>query len=165
MPLPDRDAMEEFLSNIKLLTGTLGHKFLENPIAIKNIPEIEIPITAATQNNIVINATGELELKLSVSGIEASAIQTNEGLVVLEQSKVSTNPTKNYGYGSLRESLISENIISSNSNGELFFSRNFLFSSPSAAAAVILGYSVNGRNVWKNEDGKSIKEIEKSELK
>ena len=31
--------MEEFLANIKLLTGTLGHKFLENPISIKNIPE------------------------------------------------------------------------------------------------------------------------------
>ncbi|MEC8884459.1 MAG: DUF4357 domain-containing protein, partial [Bacteroidota bacterium] len=40
-----------------------------------------------------------------------------------------------------------------------------LFSSPSAAAAVILGYSVNGRNVWKNENGKSIKEIEQNEIK
>lgn len=165
LPLPDKDAMEEFLSNIKILTGTLGHKFLENPISFKNIPEVEISLTAKTENNTIIETIGELELFLNVSGIEASAIQTNEGLVVLQGSSVSNNPTKNYGYGTLRDTLVAENVIESNPNGRLYFSRNYLFNSVSAAAAVILGYSVNGRNIWKNRDGKSIKEIEKSELK
>ncbi|REH54918.1 uncharacterized protein DUF4357 [Tenacibaculum gallaicum] len=165
LPLPDRDAMEEFLSNIKILTGTLGHKFLENPIAIKNIPEIDTSITAGTESNVIIDTMGELELNLNVSGIQASAVQTNEGLVVLEGSQTSKNPTKNYGYGTLRDNLLSEGIIKLNSDGELIFTRNYLFNSVSAAAAVILGYSVNGRNVWKNSEGKSIKEIEKSELK
>lgn len=162
LPLPDKDAMEEFLSNIKILTGTLGHKFLENPIAIKNIPEVE---TSTAENKAVTDIKGELELNLSVSGIQASAIQTNEGLVVLEGSQVSNNPSKNYGYGTLRDNLLSEGAIKPKSDGELAFTRNYLFNSVSAAAAVILGYSVNGRNVWKNSEGKSIKEIEKSELK
>ncbi|MFT5217792.1 MAG: hypothetical protein ACI83H_002933 [Glaciecola sp.] len=165
LPLPDRDAMEEFLSNIKVLTGTLGHKFLENPISFKNIPESEITLTATTEDNVIINAIGDLELNLSVSGIEAKSIQTNEGLVVIENSSVSKNPTKNYGYGNLRDSLIAEKVIKSKPNGDLYFARNYLFSSASAAAGVILGYSVNGRNVWKNDEGKSIKEIEKTELK
>lgn len=165
LPLPDKDAMEEFLSNIKILTGTLGHKFLENPIAFKNIPEIDTALTATTKNSIIIDVNGELELYLNVSGIQASAIQTNEGLVVLEGSQASKNPTKNYGYGTLRDNLLSEGVIRPNTDGELIFTRNYLFNSVSAAAAVILGYSVNGRNVWKNSDGKSIKEIEKSELK
>jgi len=39
-----------------------------------------------------------------------------------------------------------------------------LFSSSSAAAAVIVGYSVNGRRTWKNEDGKTISQIEKLEV-
>ena len=46
----------------------------------------------------------------------------------------------------------------------MIFTKNYLFTSASAAAAVIVGYSVNGRNTWKNKDGKSIKEIEKSEV-
>lgn len=165
LPLPDKDAMEEFLSNIKILTGTLGHKFLENPISFKNLPEVEISLTTKTENNTIIENIGELELYLNVSGIEASAIQTNEGLVVLQFSTVSNNPTKNYGYGLLRDTLIAENIIEVDLTGKLYFSRNYLFNSVSAAAAVILGYSVNGRNVWKNRAGKSIKEIEKNELK
>lgn len=165
LPLPDRDAMEEFLSNIKILTGTLGHKFLENPIAVKNIPKTNVPLTATTEDDIIANAIGDLELNLNVSGIKALAIQTNEGLVVLEESRVSNNPTKNYGYGSLRDTLIAENVIQTEPTGDLYFTQNYLFSSASAAAAVILGYSVNGRNVWKNEAGKSIKEIEKNELK
>lgn len=165
LPLPDKDAMEEFLLNIKILTGTLGHKFLENPISTKNNAEIEISITAKTENNLIIETIEEIELYLNVSGIEASAIQTNEGLVVLQGSKVSKNPTKNYGYGTLRDFLIQEKIIEFDASGELSFSRNYLFNSVSAAAAVILGYSVNGRNVWKNKEGKSIKEIEKNELK
>ena len=165
LPLPDKDAMEEFLANIKILTGTLGHKFLENPISYKKITEVEISLTAKTESNTIIETVGELELFLNVSGIEASAIQTNEGLVVLNGSFVSNNPTKNYGYGSLRDTLIAENVIESNPNGKLNFSRNYLFNSVSAAAAVILGYSVNGRNVWKNIEGQSIKEIERNELK
>lgn len=164
LPLPDRDAMEEYLSNIKILTGTLGHKFLENPISVQNVPEIDFPLTATTANNTIVNTEGELELNLSVSNIQASAIQTNEGLVVLEGSQVSDNPTKNYSYGTLRETLLAEDIIG-RINGGLQFRSNYLFTSASAAAAVIVGYSVNGRNVWKNNDGMSIKEIEEKELK
>lgn len=163
LPLPDRDAMEEFLSNIKLLTGTLGHKFLENPISIKNIPE-RIDLIDSPKDRSLNDKKDELELHLNVSGIKANAIQTNEGLVVLENSEVADNPTKNYGYGALRESLIEENIIAKNTIGKFYFSKKHLFSSPSAAAAVVLGYSVNGRNVWKNDSGKSIKEIEKTEI-
>ncbi|MFL1896602.1 GIY-YIG nuclease family protein [Aquimarina sp. 2-A2] len=162
LPLPDRDAMEEFLSNIKLLTGTLGHKFLENPIAIKNIPDFTDQ-NVNSGDRTIFEKKDELELNLNVRGIRAKAIQTNEGLVVLENSEVADNPTKNYGYGALRESLIEEGIIIKNANSKYCFSKKHLFSSASAAA-VILGYSVNGRNVWKNENGKSIKEIEKTEI-
>lgn len=162
LPLPDKDAMEEFLANIKLLTGTLGHKFLENPISIKRTETTEL-IDESNEN--ISDKRHELVLNLNVKGIIANAIQTNEGLVVLENSEVANNPTPNYGYGALRESLIEEEIITKNTNGKLYFSKKHLFSSPSAAAAVVLGYSVNGRNVWRNENGKSIKEIEQNEIK
>lgn len=32
--------------------------------------------------------------------------------------------------------------------------------SPSLAAAIVVGYSINGRNAWKNKKGISLKEME-----
>lgn len=160
LPLPDRDAMEEFLLNIKLVTGTLGHKFLENPISNNN--EIS---TSHEEKNLKNENNEGLELFLNSKSINAKAIQTNEGLVVLQNSEVSANQTKNYGYGALREELISEGIIEKREDNRFFFSKNYLFSSVSSAAAVIVGYSINGRNAWKNSDGKTIKEIEEKEIK
>lgn len=162
LPLPDKDAMEEFLLNIKILLGTLGHKFLENS-NLQNESSNGTGIKT-TQNIIKQSNLDTLELKLNVKGITATAVQTNEGIVVLESSNVALNPTKNYGYRTLRERLISQGVIGKGEGENLVFTKNNLFKSPSAAAAVILGYSVNGRHVWKDKNGKSIKEIEKSKV-
>jgi hypothetical protein len=40
------------------------------------------------------------------------------------------------------------------------FQTDFLFKTPSMAAAVIAGYSINGREYWRDNNGLSLKEIE-----
>ena len=42
---------------------------------------------------------------------------------------------------------------------------DLLFSSSSAAADFILGYSVSGPRTWKAKDGRSLKEIEENDTK
>ncbi len=37
---------------------------------------------------------------------------------------------------------------------------DYLFSSPSTAAAVVMGRNANGLKEWKTKEGKSLKEIE-----
>jgi len=160
LPLPDKDAMEDFILNIKLLTGTLGHKFLETPLLTSDLDFNSNFVTPKADENFHIETKENMLFELNVKGVKAKAIQTDEGVVVLEDSEISETASRNYGYKTLREKLIEDNIINNNK-----FTKNYLFQSPSAAAAVIVGYSINGRNTWKNNDGKSLKEIEENEIK
>ncbi|WP_339696405.1 GIY-YIG nuclease family protein [uncultured Roseivirga sp.] len=163
LPLPDRDAMEEFIFNIKLLSGTLGHKFLEDPIGLTTFIDQKNHKQQQSYSNTT-EIKKELELTLNIKGRIANAIQTDEGIVVLSGSQVIETESKNYGYKTLRDELIFDNTIQRTQNGSLFFAKKHLFSSPSSAAAVIAGYSINGRKVWKNHEGKSLKDIEKTEI-
>jgi hypothetical protein len=163
LPLPDRDAMEEFIINIKLLNGVLGHKFLENQISYKK--EIPSSISKMVEQRNSDNNLDEIELNLNIKNIEAKAVQTDEGIVVLAGSQVSDKQTKNYGYKTLRDELIQDGTIHKSQYGELVFAKKHLFASPSAAAAVIVGYSINGRRTWKDKNGRTLNEIEKSEIK
>lgn len=58
----------------------------------------------------------------------------------------------------LRSSLIIKGIIDAN----LKFTKDHIFTSPSLAASIVTGRSANGRIEWKNEEHKTIKEIEES---
>lgn len=165
LSLSDRDAMEEFLIYIKLLLGILGHKILED---IKN--SITIIDNGAkkidNQNNIESALPlNNLELYLTVSGLNARGLQTDEGIVVLEGSEASKTHTINLSqiYVDIRERLINNSDLTI--DGEKYiFKKDVLFNSPSRAAAVIVGYNINGPQNWKNKLGISLKEIEKQRL-
>ena len=45
---------------------------------------------------------------------------------------------------------------------DLKLTRDYIFTSPSLAAAVVMGRNANGRTEWKNEEHKTIKDIEES---
>ncbi|MFL9844499.1 DUF4357 domain-containing protein [Flavobacterium rhizosphaerae] len=152
--------MEDFIINVKVLNGVFGHKFLENPVILNNKSIDDFKFTQEK----ILDSNEDTNLFLNVKDLTAKAIQTDEGIVVLKRSQVAISSRK-FGYSSLRDKLITDKIISTNSLGELYFTKNCPFSSPSAAAAVILGYSVNGRNIWRNSEGKSLKEIENYNIK
>jgi hypothetical protein len=48
-------------------------------------------------------------------------------------------------------------------NGLYQFTQDFTFSSPSTAAAVVLGRSANGRIEWKSAQGRTLKELQEAE--
>jgi hypothetical protein len=165
LPPADRDAMEEFLTYIKLLIGILGHKLLEDVIAIKSVAPQTISVTAKTEANSAINTNSNLELFFNAKGLSAKGILTDEGIVVLENSEASLTQSDQIqiGYRELRESLINEGTLKAIEN-KYVFQKNQLFYSPSAAACVIAGTSRNGRTDWKDQNGLSLNEIEKRKL-
>lgn len=162
LPLADRDAMEEFLLQVKMLVGIFGYKILENIVQI--IPK-QTPIQTNVEEKIL-EAESSLELFFSVSGMNASAIQTNEGIVVLTGSDATVNITDSLspGYRDFRQKLIDSEALQL--YGKKYkFEKEVLFSSPSAAAAIIVGYSYNGPQGWKNKNGRSLKDIEQDKIR
>ena len=136
----DQAEMEEFIENSKLLTNILGFKVFED--------------IREQQNNI----TKNIKLKINAArGAEAEGEQTSDGFVVLKGSKISDSTVASFpkGFNKLRDKLIKENIIINH-----IFDKDYLFSSPSAAAAVVMGRSANGLIEWVSKDGKTLKSIE-----
>lgn len=168
LPRSDRDAMEEFLGAAKMLLGALGHKVLENfvPQPKKlNLPDVRptadhladavsVPISAEQPHSPAI-------FHLRVASIHARGIRTDEGMVVLEGSDASATTYKSLtsNTAALRQGLIESGTLAS-SETKLRVTRDHLFKSPSQAAGVLAGYSINGREYWKLEDGTTYAQFE-----
>lgn len=141
----DQAEMEEFLEHIKLLVNALGFKIFEELRKDQSIEE-------QLKSTFYINAA---------RGANARGQMTNEGFVVLKDSEIATSLTNSFpkNWKSLRESLIHDQIIA-NINGKLVFNKDYLFTSPSAAAAIVMGRSANGLTEWKLSDGRILKAVE-----
>lgn len=130
----DRAEMEEFITNIKLLVDTLGHKIFENRREVRQLFFIK-----SGSNERFCNATGA---------------PSSEGFLVLKGSKIAKETVTSFPstFKKLREKLIRENIIS-----DFEFQNDYIFSSPSTASSIIMGRSSNGLVEWKTKKGDSLK--------
>ncbi|MCK5188446.1 MAG: GIY-YIG nuclease family protein, partial [Methylococcales bacterium] len=161
LPRGDRDAMEEFISNLSILLGTVGYKVLEQLAkGISNTAVSEETVDPDSSESITI------ELLLKVKGVIAKSYLTNEGIVVLTSSQASKTVKESLsgGYKKLREQLIENGVLKEDDSGYVF-TKNQLFKSPSQAAAIIVGYAINGRHHWQTQDGLSLKNIEEFDEK
>lgn len=139
----EADLLDNF-DTIKVLLSTLGFPILE-----------EIRSTTKTKKEVLYckgkNANAEGEL-------------TDDGFVVLKGSKANFEETKTAGNWviGMRKKLKDDNILIQQNNIYVF-NEDFIFGSPSSAAAAVLGRRANGWTEWKNNDGKTIDEIYRME--
>lgn len=84
----------------------------------------------------------------------------DDGFVVMKGSKANKDETKIAGtwVTGMRKKLLDDKIIALN-NDVFVFAEDFVFGSPSAAAAAVLGRRANGWTEWKDKNGKTIDEI------
>ncbi len=137
----DRADAEQFLENLLLTLPPLGVTFLG--------PE---PKQRASKAPVFI---------LVKKGLRARAELHPEGLLVKAGSEAAKDCSSwiSPGYRRLREHLIQIGVLALTENQDRYrFTRDHVFPSPSAAADVILCTSVPGPQVWKTEDGKTLKE-------
>jgi hypothetical protein len=99
---------------------------------------------------------------LFCKGKKASATgeYTEEGLVVFAGSKCNLEESKTAGswVQGMRKKLLEKGTLAK--DGDVFrFNEDHIFSSPSAAAAAILGRRANGWLEWKYDNGKTLDEL------
>ena len=147
-----RAEMDEFIDNIKIIINTLGFNFLEEVGAFTK--EISNSNNSNTKNLIKLYCKDKKDKNISAEGF----IDVN-GFIVLKDSHISHNIKDSFeegqpGYFKLRKKLEKNGIINNYT-----FTKDTLFFSPSAAAAVILGRNANGKKEWKNNEGIALKDL------
>lgn len=163
LPRGDRDAMESFLEQIRLLLGVLGHRVLEPLAPAPQASHGQAETLTPTEVQAGAGAAPGTALMLTISTLTARAVLSDEGIVVLAGSLATANQADSLGntYRKLREQLINEQVLVP--DGSLLrFSQDHLFSSPTAAACTVVGYAISGRTAWKTEAGLSINDLEAS---
>lgn len=140
--------LDEIIENTLMIIGTLGYR-------------VFVPMTKKVSQDFIDNHSTYLYLKRKTKKsnkvIEATCEQTTEGFVVLEGSQVEImdSPSLPASLKEMRQNLIASQVIQ---DGVL--KEKQLFSSPSYAAAFLLGMQTNGRTDWKDQDGRTLKELE-----
>ncbi|MBX3425568.1 MAG: GIY-YIG nuclease family protein [Pirellulales bacterium] len=137
----EQAVMLEFADNLRVMVGTLGFKFFEPLITKKKTERSETYHIQAPR------------------GASAKGLPTSEGFVVLKGSTIATSdvPSTPFAIKRKRESIVADGSVVENT-----LTKDILFSSPSLAAAVVLGRSANGRVEWKLKNGATLKDNEVS---
>jgi len=143
----DKAEMEEFLSNILTLVSTLGFNAFEQ---IRQFAKKEDLETAK-----------DLFYISAIRGASGIGKTTSEGFVVFKNSQIADPVTNSYPktMQKLRDTLLSEGVIIKKDN-KLILDQDYLFSSSSSAAMIIMGRSANGLTEWKLKSGKTLQDYE-----
>jgi len=147
----DRADMLVFLENMLGMLPVLGvHAFEQAPAAA---------------------AAAVTLLQCKGKGAIASGYESSQGFVVKagSQAVAETVPSMQQhvrGMYELRQELIENGVLAPASDtlaDGYRFTQDYVFSSPSTAAAVVLGRSANGRIEWKDAKGQTLKTLQERE--
>lgn len=142
LPESDRAEMEVFLGKVTQLLPLLGCD-LFGPRPVGNAPK---------------------PLHCEIKGLRAQGYRTATGFLVLKNSEavaaLRPSAAKHAPWmAALQRQLVQSGNLSSR-DGKLVFARDTEFSSPSRAAAIIRGGNANGQTEWRDEKGRTLKDIE-----
>lgn len=133
--------MEEFIDNVKTLINALGYKVLE--------PLVQADLQSRKIDDEVLYITS--------GSVNARGMVTSEGFVVLSGTTVNETTAQSLSPGMLK---LRNDLLDSTKVENLTTIEDILFSSSSAAADFVLGYSASGPRSWKAKNGRTLKEIE-----
>ena len=150
----DRYEMDDVISYTEMMIGQLGYDIFKstgirkrnNRTSIKSVKE----------------DTTQKVFYLSKRGSNAEMLRQSANSYIVSKGSVISKETTPSFYSKpcttarhIREELIAKDVIKN-----FIFTQNYVFTSSSTAASVILGASANGKTSWRRKDVKTLKEIE-----
>ena len=144
LPRADQAAMEEFIDNLVVLIGALGHR-------------IFVPMARAS-------GASEDRFRFAIGGAEAFGAPTDEGFVIFRGStaREQAKPAMGAGACALKLELRAQGKLVAD-GALLRLTEDVLFTTPSQAGSMISGTSCNGRVSWRRvRDERTLKEIEEA---
>jgi hypothetical protein len=139
-------AMEEFIDNVRILINALGYKVLE-----------------PTVHNSPTSTADDETLYLNQGSASGKGMITTEGFVLLAGAVLNEKTSEkslSKGATNLRKKHLASDKVK-----DFVTTEDILFSSSSAAADFITGYSISGPATWKNATGVTLKELEANTTK
>lgn len=146
----DISDMEYFLDQMKLILPVMGFRFLISS-TVKYSPKTDIePINH-----------NKVKFVIKTSSFKAKMYESDQGYIVEKgsEAKKELSVSCTETYRNLRRKLLETQIMIEKGN-KLEFAEDAIFSSPSAAANMVLGRNANGFIEWITETGKTFKEIQ-----
>jgi hypothetical protein len=133
--------VESFLDELLLCFPVLGITIFEKPEAKPSSRQL---------------------LWLENKGVTAQGYESEDGFVVKSGSTAVVQTVESVPAHTLalRQELLASGILKQKDEGFYQLTQDYEFSSPSAAAAVLIGATVNGRDWWKTSDGTTLKQLQ-----
>ncbi len=131
---------ESFLRDLLLCLPIVGVSFFEKP-------KVEVAASA--------------ELFLKGRGIEARGVDGAEGFIVRTGSQAAKGEVESIApyLAAQRSELLKQGLLAD--EGIVYrLTQDYVFSSPSNAAGVMLGRTANGRTAWRDTAGRTLKDIQ-----
>ena len=143
----DISDMEYFIDQIRLILPAVGLNTL-----VEATPHISLPVQPIDNKT-----TYYIKSKL----IKATMIETDEGFIVKAgfQASIKTSNSIAEGWLRIRKKLIEAEILKQHDQ-HLIFIEDASFTSPSAAASVVLGRQAPRPISWINSSGQTYKQIQ-----
>ncbi len=142
----DRADAEWFLEEMRLIFPLLGIDAFED---------------AGGQARASTAGEEDVVLYLKVRGAEGSGREVGDGFVVMKNSRARREEVPSiHDWLSDQRRQLRERGVLAEAGEALIFTQDFRFSSASTAAGILVGGSANGRLAWKDDQGRTLKQLQ-----
>ena len=140
----DKIVWDKFLEKISLILGVLGFPIFQPVAKIQEAKEI-------------------YHIKTGYAVAQGNLLDNGE-FVVYKDSIAQVRETPSFegsSYQTLRRKLETDRVLERLDEDRMKFTKDYIFSKPSAAANVVAGRYVNGWTTWKDETGRTLDEVKR----
>ncbi len=149
--------LQDNFETIKILLATLGYPIFEEIVKRSNINNEENRNEKENKSNEILYCKGK--------NAKAEGKMVDDGFVVFKNSTSNIEETITAGnwVTGTRKKLLESKILKIE-NSVYIFTEDYLFGSPSTAAAAVLGRRANGWTEWKNKEGVTIDKLYRQDV-